>query len=91
MDNLHHHICPRNCYDTCSIISTTRHGRLVSIEGNPAHSYTRGKLCPKVMDEIHKVYSPQRIRYPLRQRKRFSGQWERITWDEALETISWKI
>lgn len=91
MDNLHYHICPRNCYDTCSMISTTRHGRLVAIEGNPAHPYTRGKLCPKVMDEIHKVYSPQRIRYPLRQRKRFTGQWERITWDEALETISRKI
>lgn len=91
MDSLHHHICPRNCYDSCSIVSTICNGRLVSIEGNPTHSYTRGKLCAKVMDEIHKVYSPQRVKYPLRQRKRFSGQWERISWDEALTTISQKI
>ncbi|AFL98968.1 anaerobic dehydrogenase, typically selenocysteine-containing [Desulfitobacterium dehalogenans ATCC 51507] len=91
MDTLHHHICPRNCYDTCSIISTTRNGRLVSIEGNPSQGYTRGKLCPKVMDETHKVYSPHRVKYPMRQRKRFSGQWERISWNEALDIISRQI
>lgn len=91
MDSLHRHICPRNCYDTCSIISTTRNGRLVAIEGDPEHSYTRGKLCPKAMDEIHKVYHTQRVKYPMRQRKRFSGQWERITWDEALNTIAQQI
>lgn len=91
MDSLHHHICPRNCYDTCSIISATRNGRLVSIEGNPAQPYTRGKLCAKVLDEIHKVYSPHRVKYPMRQSKRFSGHWERISWDEALETIGQQI
>ena len=91
MEALHRHICPRNCYDTCSIISTTRNGNLVSIEGNPAHGYTRGKLCPKAMEDINKVYSPQRIKYPMRQRKRFSGQWERISWDEALQVISEQI
>lgn len=91
MDSLHRHICPRNCYDTCSIISTTRNGRLVSIEGDPNHSYTRGKLCPKAMDEIHKVYHTQRVKYPMRQRKRFSGQWERISWDEALGSIAQHI
>jgi len=91
MAETHYHICPRNCYDTCSIISTTHKGRLIAIEGNPAHAYTKGKLCAKVMDEIHKVYSPQRVKYPLRQRKRFSGQWERISWEEALTIISEQI
>ncbi|MEL1135898.1 molybdopterin-dependent oxidoreductase [Desulfitobacterium sp. THU1] len=91
MDFLHHHICPRNCYDSCSILSTTRNGRLVSIEGNPVQDYTRGKLCSKVMDEVQKVYSPHRVKYPLRQRKRYSGQWERISWEEALDTISQQI
>lgn len=87
----HHNICPRNCYDTCSIVSTTRNGVLISVEGNPHHEYTLGKLCPKALDEVEKVYSPQRIRYPMRQRSRYSGFWERISWDEALEQIAEKI
>lgn len=84
-------ICPRNCYDTCSVLSTTRKGILISIEGNPNHEYTLGKLCPKVLDDVKEVYSPQRIRYPMRQRGRYSGFWERISWDEALDQIAEKI
>ncbi|WP_088225809.1 molybdopterin-dependent oxidoreductase [Desulfosporosinus sp. FKB] len=91
MPEKHYHVCPRNCYDTCSIISTTVNGVLVSIEGNPAHDYTKGKLCPKAMNDIQKVYNPSRIRYPMRQRQRFSGNWERMSWDEALDMIAQKI
>jgi len=87
----HQNICPRNCYDTCSIISTTHNGVLISVEGNPAQEYTLGKLCPKALDDVKKVYSPQRIRYPMRQRDRYSGFWERISWDEALTLIAEKI
>ncbi len=87
----HYNICPRNCYDTCSIISTTRNGVLISVEGNPKQEYTVGKLCPKALDDVKKVYSPQRIRYPMRQRGRYSGFWERISWDEALDQIAAKI
>lgn len=91
MDQTHHNICPRNCYDTCSIISTTRNGKLISIEGNPLQDYTQGKLCPKALDEVNKVYSPQRVRYPMRQKGRYSGYWQRISWDEALSLIAEKI
>jgi anaerobic selenocysteine-containing dehydrogenase len=88
---LHQNICPRNCYDTCSIVSTTRNGILISVEGNPDHEYTLGKLCPKALDDVKKVYSPQRVRYPMRQRGRYSGLWDRISWDEALDQIAEKI
>jgi len=87
----HYNICPRNCYDTCSIVSTTCNGVLISVEGNPLHEYTLGKLCPKALDDVKRVYSPQRIRYPMRQRGRYSGFWERISWDDALDQIAEKI
>lgn len=87
----HQNICPRNCYDTCSIVSTTHKGVLISVDGNPNHKYTLGKLCPKALEDVKKVYSPQRIRYPMRQRSRYSGFWERISWDEALTLIAEKI
>lgn len=66
----HRNICPRNCYDTCSIISSTRNGILTAVEGDPSHEYTQGKLCPKALDDVKKVYSPQRVRFPMRQRGR---------------------
>ncbi|WP_407313943.1 molybdopterin-dependent oxidoreductase [Desulfosporosinus sp. SB140] len=91
MSQKHYHVCPRNCYDTCSMISTTANGILVSVDGNPNHDYTKGKLCPKAMQDIKKVYSPSRIRYPMRQKHRFSGDWERITWDEGLQIIAQSI
>ncbi len=91
MNEKHQHICPRNCYDTCSMVSITRNDILLSVEGNPDHPYTQSKLCSKALDDVHKVYHPQRIRYPMRQRVRYSGHWERITWDEALETIARRI
>ena len=87
----HYNICPRNCYDTCSIVSTTQAGVLVSVEGDPRHEYTSGKLCPKALEDVKKVYSPQRVRYPMRQRGRYSGFWERISWDEALDQIAKNI
>ena len=91
MAETHHHICPRNCYDTCSIISHVQNGKLVSVEGDPSHEYTHGRLCSKAQDDVQKVYSPQRVRYPMRQRERFNGDWERISWDEAFDHIAHTI
>ncbi|AFQ46227.1 molybdopterin-dependent oxidoreductase [Desulfosporosinus meridiei] len=91
MYQTHRNICPRNCYDTCSILSTTRNGSLISVEGDPLHEYTKGKLCAKALEDVKKVYSQKRVRYPMKQRGRFSGYWERISWDEALNLIAGKI
>lgn len=85
------HICPRNCYDTCGMLAYVRKGRLEKITGDPAHGYTKGKLCSKGQNYIQRVYSPERIRFPLRQIGRGSGRWERITWEQAMEIICEKI
>ena len=39
--------CPRNCYDSCSVLSTVKDGVLKYVEGNPANTYTHGRLCAK--------------------------------------------
>lgn len=83
--------CPRNCYDTCSIVSTVKDGVLVKVNGNPANTYTRGKLCVKGNTYTRRVYSPDRIKYPMRQKGRGSGKWERISWDEAFTEIAQNI
>ena len=83
--------CPRNCYDTCSIVSTVADGVLKKVEGSTISSYTRGKLCAKGYSYTRSVYSPDRIKYPMKQKVRGSGNWERISWDEAYTEIATKI
>lgn len=86
------HVCPRNCYDACGILAFVKNGRLEKVAGDPAHGYTKGKLCAKGYSYINRVYHPDRLKYPLRQvGGRGSGKWERITWDEALGRISEQI
>ncbi len=83
--------CPRNCYDTCSIVSTVEDGRIKFITGNKNNTYTNGRLCVKGFTYPNYVYSPDRIKYPMKQKKRGSGKWERISWDEAYDMIAKKI
>lgn len=84
-------VCPRNCYETCGLLSHVQNGRLLKVEGDPHHGYTQGRLCAKGYAYTEYVYSPQRLRYPLRQVPRGSGNWQRLSWEEALEVIADKI
>lgn len=83
--------CPRNCYDTCSILSYVKDGVLEKVDGDPEHGFTQGKLCVKGYTYTQKVYSPDRIKYPMIQEPKGSGNWRRLSWDEALEIIANKI
>ncbi|OEH86888.1 DMSO reductase [Desulfuribacillus stibiiarsenatis] len=83
--------CPRNCYDTCSLVTTVEEGVIKRVSGNPDNSYTRGKLCVKGNSYTRSVYSPDRILYPMRQKGRGTGNWERISWDEAFTEIAQNI
>ncbi len=83
--------CPRNCYDTCSIITTVEDGVIKFVTGNPENTYTNGRLCVKGYSYPRRVYSPDRVKYPMRQTAKGSGKWERISWDEAFEIIAKKI
>ncbi|GEL40445.1 molybdopterin oxidoreductase [Methylorubrum extorquens] len=80
--------CPHDCPDTCSMIYTVENGRLIDVRGNPDHPMTRGALCGKLKDFDRHHYNPDRILYPMRRTgPKGSGQFERITWDEALAEI----
>ncbi|MEW6007249.1 MAG: molybdopterin-dependent oxidoreductase, partial [bacterium] len=74
------------------LLCFVKDGRLVKIEGNPAHPATRGRICAKGNAGINTLYSPERILYPLKRvGKRGEGKWKRISWDEALNEVSEKI
>ncbi len=80
--------CPHDCPDTCSIVATVDAGRVISVQGNPDHPYTAGRLCVKVNHYEERVHSPNRVLHPLRRvGAKGEGRFERISWDEALKTI----
>src|SRR5438067_3470025 len=102
MKQVVHAACPHDCPDACGVLITVDNGRAVNIQGDPAHPITRGFLCAKVTKYLDRVYSPDRVVYPLRRResatKGPAGRdfpadkvFERITWDEALDEIANKL
>ncbi|MEA5024462.1 Acetylene hydratase [bioreactor metagenome] len=86
------HTCPRNCYDTCSLIGEKVDGRIVRIVGDPKNPITAGTPCVKGQTHINVLYHPDRILHPLKRvGKKGEGKWEKITWDEAYATIVQKL
>lgn len=88
---VYRNVCPRNCYNNCGMKSYVLNGELKKVCGDPEHGYTAGKLCVKGYAYTNRVYSSKRLKYPMKQIPRGSGNWVRITWDEALTTIADKI
>ncbi|MEG0757580.1 MAG: molybdopterin-dependent oxidoreductase, partial [Raoultibacter sp.] len=65
-------------------------GVIVGYEGCP-EGHNKGGLCPRGISGLQVIYSPHRLKYPMKTSKRGSGEWERITWDEAYATIAEKM
>ena len=83
-----------NCEAACGLLAYVdkQDMRIRKFEGNPAHPGSRGRNCAKGPATINQVHDPERLLYPLRRSgPRGSGQWERTTWDEVLDTFASRI
>jgi len=93
----HYTLVPTTCFNceaACGLVAfiDKESGEVVKFEGNPEHPASRGRNCAKGPATINQVHDPERVLYPMRRvGDRGSGQWERITWDEALEEIGGRI
>ena len=84
--------CPLDCPDACSWIVTLENGQPVKLQGNPDHPFSRGTLCVKVNPYISYSQHPERLLYPQRRiGPKGSGQFKRISWDEAFDAIAHNI
>src|SRR5271170_1043854 len=97
-----HTVCSHDCPDSCAVLVTIDDSsRATRVQGDPNHPVTRGFLCGKVAKYLDRVYAPDRLLYPMRRRAgiakgllaqgRETEAFERIGWDEALDTIAVRL
>jgi anaerobic selenocysteine-containing dehydrogenase len=87
-----HSVCALDCPDACAMLVHIDDGRAVSLHGDPSHPVTRGFLCAKVTHYLDRQYSSQRLLYPQKRiGAKGEGRFARISWDEALDTISSRL
>ena len=84
--------CPHDCPDTCSLVTTVENGVAIRVNGNAVHPHTSGVLCTKVSRYAERTYHPARLLHPLKRTgPKGSGQFERVSWDEALQDIATRL
>ena len=92
MPEIRHSVCALDCPDCCSLVLTVQDGHATRLRGNPEHPVTRGFLCGKVAQYLEREYHPDRLLYPQRRvGAKGAGRFERIEWEEALDTIAGRL
>ena len=83
------------CHAKCGVLcEVDANGKLVGVKGNPEDPRSEGRMCSKGLAAPRILYDPERLRYPLRRKEgtpRGGGQWERISWDEAIEWLAERV
>ena len=78
----------RSCHGGCGVIAHVKDGKVIKVEGDSESPISHGTLCSKGLAITQLAYHPDRIIYPM---KKGDNGWERITWDEALDTVIGKF
>src|SRR4051794_22078183 len=93
MPELRSSVCALDCPDTCSLlVQVDETGHATKLRGNPVHPITKGFLCAKVSKYLEREYHPERLLYPQRRTgAKGEGQFQRISWDDAIGEIASKL
>jgi len=86
-------VYPSTCWECsvcCGSLLTVENQRVTEIAPNPEHPYSHGAFCIKgIRGALGVTYGPTRILHPMRRTSaRGEGQWQRISWDEALDEMA---
>jgi len=80
------------CHSNCGVLVHVKDGKVVKLEGDPDHPENEGMMCARGLAFTQLLYHPDRIKYPMKRvGGKGEGKWQRISWDEALDTIASKI
>ncbi|KGM45664.1 molybdopterin oxidoreductase family protein [Neobacillus niacini] len=84
-------VCPLDCPDQCGLLIHKVDGKVVKVDGDPDHPVTKGNICNKVRHMAERLYDENRLKYPMKRvGPKGEGKFERISWDEAITTITSK-
>nr|WP_310735039.1 molybdopterin oxidoreductase family protein [Azohydromonas aeria] len=87
-----HGACPHDCPDTCALRVSVQDGIAIRVQADPEHERTLGALCAKVSRYTERTYHPERLLHPMKRvGPKGSGRFQRISWDEALDTVAAKL
>ncbi|MDR0500033.1 MAG: molybdopterin-dependent oxidoreductase [Coriobacteriales bacterium] len=90
-DQIFRGICRPNCFGFCHLNVHVRDGKIVKTSRADYNDPRYSRICHRGLVHPQRIYDPERIKHPLRRVKgtdRGAGQWEQITWDEALTAIA---
>ena len=87
---IRHSTCPHDCPSACALDIEVIDGRSIGrVRGSKKQTYTAGVVCAKVARYAERIHHPERLMYPMRRTgPKGSGQFARISWDEALDEIA---
>ena len=80
------------CHCNCGVLVHVKDGKVIKIEGDPDFPENEGSMCVRGLSFTQLLYHPDRLKYPMKRvGEKGGGKWQRISWDEALDTIASKI
>ena len=82
------HGCTLDCFDSCKFNVYVEDNRVINIEGDKDHPYTKGIICKKGRAHLDRLNHPDRIYKPL---LKIDDEWKEITFEEALDIMSKKL
>lgn len=81
-------MCVGNCQSRCRLFVHVRDGKAVKTTMAPFPDPRYNRVCLRGLTHVQRIYDPNRIKYPMKRvGERGEGKWERISWDEAIDTI----
>lgn len=90
--------CTVNCGSRCPLRLQVQDGTVVRVLADDTGDDTLGnqqvRACVRGRSIRHRIYNPDRLKTPLKRKpgtKRGDGQWEEISWDQALTEITDKM
>ena len=82
----------RICYNNCGVLIHLKDGEPIKVDGDPQNPMSKGRLCPKGYASLEYLHHVDRLKQPLKRTgERGDGNWQRITWDEALESVAGEL
>lgn len=80
------------CHGGCGVKLYVSDNKVVKVEGDENHPWSQGRECPRLLALTQYMYHPDRIKYPLKRvGERGEGKWQRISWNEAYDTIEKRL